>query len=162
MSRIEEIKARLNAATKGKWIYDKSRNTHDSCVHVEGSKEEYGYIKPDRGGVIGSSEWIWIKDADGEFIAHSKDDIEWLISQVDMVVGSRPIIDEIFAEIERAERKFPGWPEDKIHASAIVAEEVGELQQAALQYYYENGLKEKMREEAIQTAAMAIRFLKNY
>lgn len=64
-------------------------------------------------------------------------------------------------EMERAKAKFPWWPEDQIHAAAIVAEEAGELLRAALQCKYENGSIEKVRKEAIQTATMAIRFLEN-
>lgn len=64
-------------------------------------------------------------------------------------------------EMDRAKQKFPWWPEDLIHAAAIVAEEAGELMKATLQNRYENGSIEKMKKEAIQTATMAIRFLEN-
>ncbi len=69
------------------------------------------------------------------------------------------MIEAVFAELYRAEEKHPEWPEDVIHRAAIVAEESGELVQAALQNVYESGSKEHMIEEAIQTAAMALRFL---
>jgi len=46
---------------------------------------------------------------------------------------------EFREELEAAERKFPKFPRDAIHAAAIVAEESGELVQAALQYTYEGG-----------------------
>ena len=65
----------------------------------------------------------------------------------------------IHREVEKAERKFPWWPDDPIHAAAIVVEEAGELQQAALQFCYEDGTLEKMEKEALHTAAMAHRFL---
>jgi hypothetical protein len=71
------------------------------------------------------------------------------------------IFDEIKAEYERAEEKFPIWPDDPIHAAAIVGEESGELLQAALQCEYEDGDAESMVKEAIHTAAMAVRFLMN-
>ena len=64
-------------------------------------------------------------------------------------------------ELERAERKFPSWPVDAVHAAAIVCEEAGELQQAALQFTYENGPDHKMFAEAVHTGAMALRFLLN-
>jgi hypothetical protein len=64
-------------------------------------------------------------------------------------------------EVKRAETKFPAWPVDAIHAAAIVCEEAGELQQAALQYTYENGADTKMFAEAVHTGAMALRFLLN-
>lgn len=60
--KIDEIKKRLAATTKGRWVYDKNRHTHDSCIHVEGSEDLFGYIGPGRGCVVGSSEWIWIED----------------------------------------------------------------------------------------------------
>lgn len=70
---------------------------------------------------------------------------------------------EIEKELERAKAKFPGWPSlQPIHCAAIVAEEAGELVQAALQFEYEGGDKENMKSEAIQTAAMCIRFLENF
>jgi len=69
------------------------------------------------------------------------------------------VISDLFNELRRAEQKFPGFPDDPIHAAAIVAEENGELQQAVLQWTYEGGIKDSVYEEAIQTAAMALRFL---
>lgn len=71
---------------------------------------------------------------------------------------------EITLEIIRALGKFPTWPTDPIHAAAIVAEESGELQKAVLEACYEPDKKGPMnythvRAEAVQTAAMAIRFL---
>lgn len=77
------------------------------------------------------------------------------------------IIDEVIAELNRARTKFPTWPDDPIHAAAVVAEESGELVQAALQACYEQkkdgalfqAQLANVKQEAIQTAAMAIRFL---
>jgi len=67
----------------------------------------------------------------------------------------------IEAEIAKAMKKFPRWPTDPIHAAAVIAEECGELQQAVLESVYEpwKSSREKIRTEAIQTAAMCIRFL---
>jgi len=82
VNRLEEIKNRLDAATNGNWVFDSKRDTHDNCIYVEGSSDEkYGYIS--EGGVVGSSEWIWIKDADGEFIANAKQDIEFLLAEIE-------------------------------------------------------------------------------
>ena len=64
-------------------------------------------------------------------------------------------------ELARAKVKFPWWPVDPIHAAAIVNEEAGELTQAALQFTYEKGPYIAMLDEAVQVAAMAIRFIEN-
>ena len=77
--------------------------------------------------------------------------------------SNEAIIASILAELERAEAKFPKWPTDWIHAAAIVAEEAGELTRASLKLTYEDRTLSfhDLETEAIQTAAMAIRFLKN-
>jgi hypothetical protein len=72
------------------------------------------------------------------------------------------ILKDIAEELARAEKKFPKWPINVFDALAILGEEYGELQQAALQYKYENGPIHNIYKEGIQTAAMAIRFLMNY
>jgi NTP pyrophosphatase (non-canonical NTP hydrolase) len=76
-----------------------------------------------------------------------------------MYRGERAI-ELIIKELYKAEVKFPGWPEDPVHAAAILAEEAGELVKAALDYYYgrHEGI-DQMEKEAAQTGAMALRFL---
>jgi NTP pyrophosphatase (non-canonical NTP hydrolase) len=70
------------------------------------------------------------------------------------------MIDILFIELKRAEEKFPGWPRDPVHGAAIMAEEAGELQKAALDFYYERHVGiDEMKKEAAQTAAMGLRFL---
>ncbi len=71
------------------------------------------------------------------------------------------IIAEIEAEISRAIAKFPTWPTDPLHAFAVVSEEFGETQKEVLQLTYEphKSSKEAVRKEAVQLAAMSIRFL---
>lgn len=64
------------------------------------------------------------------------------------------------AELRRAVEKFPTWPTDPLHALAVLGEEFGELTKAMLQHTYEphKGVTaEDIRDEAIQTAAMALR-----
>jgi hypothetical protein len=70
---------------------------------------------------------------------------------------------EIYDELERAVVKFPLWPTDPLHAVAIIGEELGELNRAILQVIYEPGKAnvDNVRMEAIQTAAMAIRFVRS-
>ena len=64
-------------------------------------------------------------------------------------------------EVVRAARKFPTWPTDPLHAVAVLGEEFGELTQATLQTIYEPHKSDvdAVRAEAIQTAAMALRFV---
>jgi len=73
------------------------------------------------------------------------------------------IIDTVFDELWRASEAFPDWPEDYVHAAAIVSEEAGELLQAANNLVHEQkpSSVRDMKKEAIQTAAMAVRFIIN-
>ena len=74
------------------------------------------------------------------------------------------VLDLIFEELRKAEKKHPTWPEDLIYASTNVVEEAGELLQATKEYHEEPHLgttQKDMIKEAAQTGAMAIRFLMN-
>lgn len=69
----------------------------------------------------------------------------------------------IMNELRDAETDHPTWPEECIHAASIVVEEAGELLRDCATFE-ENGdmrLIENMQIEAVQTGAMAMRFLKN-
>ena len=72
-----------------------------------------------------------------------------------------PVVAEILAALERATRKFPTWPTDPLHALAVLGEEFGETTKAVLQQTYEPHKTNpgEVRTEAMQTAAMALRFL---
>ena len=64
------------------------------------------------------------------------------------------------AALERARAKHPHWPTDPIHAAAVIAEELGELQREVLQLTYEDrGSSDRVREEALDVVAAALRFL---
>jgi len=81
-------------------------------------------------------------------------------SEADVPAASgdwQPVMDEV----ARATRLFPTWPTDPLHALAILGEEFGELTKAVLQTAYEpHKVREgELRTEAVQTAAMALRFL---
>lgn len=81
---------------------------------------------------------------------------EVLDPELKMIIGA------LIEEWGKATTKHPHWPtDDVIHAAAIVAEESGELIRAALQFEYEGGTYDALRKEAIQTGAIAIRFLRN-
>ncbi len=71
------------------------------------------------------------------------------------------IFHSLLKEIIAAEKKHPAWPDDPIHAAAILAEESGELTQAAIDFYYSGGDRNRMIDEAVQCGAMVIRFLMN-
>jgi len=75
--------------------------------------------------------------------------------------AEKSAIEQIAAEVERAMRKFPTWPTDPLHALAVLGEEFGELTKDVLQLTYEphKTTRENVRTEAIQTAAMALRFV---
>jgi hypothetical protein len=67
----------------------------------------------------------------------------------------------IFRELRKAEKKHPGWPDDKIHAVGIVIEEAGEAMRAAIDITYSVGSMEDLKIELAQTGAMAIRAMMN-
>lgn len=71
------------------------------------------------------------------------------------------IIIDVLNELESATEKFPSWPTDPLHALGILGEEYGELNKAILQLLYEphKTSSSDVRNEAIQTAAMVLRFL---
>ena len=75
------------------------------------------------------------------------------------------ITKEIENELVSACEAFLWWPEDPCRAAAIVNEESGELVRETLQACYETDGEdidrklEAVKKEAIQTAAMAMRFL---
>lgn len=69
-------------------------------------------------------------------------------------------INDILLELRQAVLKYPTFPTDKIYAGAILAEESGELVQACNDYVHnKESDKTKMKTEAAQVGAMAIRFL---
>lgn len=70
------------------------------------------------------------------------------------------ITTDIINEVKRATWKFPTWPTDPLHALAVLGEEFGELTKEVVQLTYEphKTSPEEVRKEAIQTAAMALRF----
>ena len=68
---------------------------------------------------------------------------------------------EIEAELQRAIKKFPTFPESRFEQLAIMQEEAGEVTKAVLQEKYEGGTIKNIREEIVQTAATCMRMLEN-
>lgn len=70
-------------------------------------------------------------------------------------------VERILGEVKRAMTRYPEWPTDPLHALAILGEEYGELTKAVLEFTYEphKTTEAELRNEALQTAAMALRFL---
>ena len=72
-------------------------------------------------------------------------------------------------ELRSAKNKHPIWPEHPAAQAGVVVEEAGELMRACMKWKYERASdknikeyqKNAMKEEAIQTAVTAIRFLEN-
>lgn len=82
-------------------------------------------------------------------------------------LAGRPDITEVLAlileELDCAENAHPKWPDDLVHAAAVVTEEAGELLKEAnnVQFGHKGSTMDEVKNEAIQTGAMAIRFLLN-
>jgi len=70
---------------------------------------------------------------------------------------------DILQEVEQAMAKFNTWPTDPFHALAVLGEEFGELTKGIVQLTYEphKTTPAEVRNEAIQTAAMALRFVRS-
>ena len=71
------------------------------------------------------------------------------------------IMFDILHEIQRAEHIHPDWPTDPVHAGAILAEEAGEVVKAINNVVTKHKGDSDYKTEAIQCAAMCIRFIKN-
>ena len=76
-------------------------------------------------------------------------------------MDEKTALEHIMVEIHQSMEKYPTWPTDPIHALAVLGEEYGELTKDVLQMTYEphKSSIQNVRTEAIQTAAMAIRFV---
>jgi hypothetical protein len=71
----------------------------------------------------------------------------------------RGVLGIVSAEVNWAMNSYPTWPTDPLHALAVLGEEFGELTKAMLQMTYQphKTTPREVRDEAYQTAAMAIR-----
>jgi hypothetical protein len=80
---------------------------------------------------------------------------------VRQVFGTVPgeIMAKITAEIKRADDKHGSFPEDLLLRVCIVAEEMGEVQKAIVDYKLAGAPIEDVDTEMVHLAAMAIKFL---
>ncbi|SNS43342.1 hypothetical protein SAMN06309944_0235 [Micrococcales bacterium KH10] len=74
MKRLDEIKARAEAATEGPWAV-----SEDS----ESSRAWFTRPFPEFKGKDGRPVHLSITHAETEFIAHAREDIPWLLAEVD-------------------------------------------------------------------------------
>ena len=85
-----------------------------------------------------------------------------MASPIRAMTALEACLEVVKAEVERAQKLHPAWPSDPLHALAILGKEFGELTRSMVQLTYE---REKVSspsgvaEEALQTAAMALRLL---
>lgn len=95
--------------TPGPWVFDPSRDTHDCAIHQDVPVGEYGYYGPNDGGVVGSSEWLWLKEEDGHLIAAAPDLLEaltnltaWMKAIGEFKGGAAEALEDAEAAIARA------------------------------------------------------------
>lgn len=74
-------------------------------------------------------------------------------------MNTQSVIDEVLQELDRAHLKHPTWPHNLFHRMAILTEEIGELNQAAVQHVDDGAPQDRIRKEAIQVATVAIRLI---
>ena len=80
---------------------------------------------------------------------------------------TQQFIDEVLAEVDRAESLHPIYPApqrrgDHVYAAAILHEEAGEVTQASLNWQvHGKGTLCQIHSELVQTAAMCVRYSKN-
>ena len=66
----------------------------------------------------------------------------------------------IAGELESVEEEHPYWPDDPVQAAALVAEKAGDLLAASSCHDYQSATgKKRILKEAIQTGAMALKFM---
>jgi NTP pyrophosphatase (non-canonical NTP hydrolase) len=78
---------------------------------------------------------------------------------VSLTEPERRAIAEVLTELDRARLLHPEWPASPYAQLAVILEELGELAQAVLDAEYSGGDPARVRAEAVQVAAMGLRFL---
>ena len=125
-SRLDEIKERAKKATKGPWkamedgnqyIHGPKGDRYLPTAKVVASARVDGLIRPWNPHAVMAfmkldDAWVcrFLSD-DAQFIAHSRDDVSWLVEEVERLRGRNV---EIIACLERRVRQLTekGWDED--------------------------------------------------
>ena len=98
MSRVDEIRARAEAATRGPWSAIEGPGEH---WYVCDEGESIASISANDG----SNEDQ--RQPDAEFIAHAREDIPWLLAELDKARAEKADVwDEGYAEGGRDEHEF--------------------------------------------------------
>lgn len=117
----------------------------------------------DAGLVLRLQQWLKDNPRPDGTVRISAHDLQQLLDRVHSKPAVPEAVRQIMDELHKAREKFPQWPDDPIHAAAVVQEEAGELVQATLQSVYEPNKADysHAQKEAVQLGAMAIRFIEN-
>ena len=87
--QIEAIKIRLEKASNGPWIAAKggSKILDSSLSNLDAPfyslAEDYCILDFNQNEIIGSSEWMRVKWDNLDFMAHARQDIEYLLLEID-------------------------------------------------------------------------------
>lgn len=108
--RLKEIKERFTSTTYGHWkIYE---NEEGTCI---GGVEDHPQLKyPAPVVTMGYSKdgkKIWISKANAEFIAHSKEDVDWLIKQAELTEQIKGAYEDRVDDIDSLEKIITGIKE---------------------------------------------------
>lgn len=80
--------------TKRPWVFNPHRHTHDYMIHTKRAVNEKGTDGYDIGGissedgVIGSSEWTWLKPVDAELICKAVNSYDKTIDLANLVYAT--------------------------------------------------------------------------
>jgi len=83
------------------------------------------------------------------------------MTEHDLARTRERVVEDVFAELRRAETTHPSWPTDPFVGVAVITEELGETAQAIIDARYKGASRDRIYDEAVQVAAMALRFLLN-
>ena len=94
-----------------------------------------------------------------ESMGINTDQLRQIADNIEVLSRTDNAIMAIMYELALAEKKWPDWTTDPVHAAGFLTEEAGECQKAANEYYYEGKSLMEIAREAAQTGAVAIRVL---